>query len=386
MVLDTNMLQKRDTERAVSTAKRSDSLKTLAINWMPGFGKKEEEKLGLLSPRPVDRDIRSFTPIKPEDLTKNDVIIVIMGPTGAGKSTFIQTATPGYNNHAVGHGLQSFTSQITAVRMSFDDGTNVVLVDTPGFDDTCLSDFDILQTVAKWLKNVRTRELEISGILYLHRISDNRMAQTPLKNLKMFQKLCGEDFFKKVILVTTMWPELESTETNGIASDEYYDEMNSCSNREKELETIYWSDMLNHGSTTKRFSNSKDSAWDIIDCIIDIESQKRWVRIQEEMVTQGKKLPNTDAGRQLHGITQELIDRQNDLFKRMKEELGQNVDQMVVQALLEELKELQKDREKALEDMRQLDSRLLGSLRRWLRKLIPRKCSPAYQDVQDIDN
>lgn len=42
---------------------------------MPGFGK-EEEKLGLLSPRPVDRDIRSFTPIKPEDLTKNDVIIV----------------------------------------------------------------------------------------------------------------------------------------------------------------------------------------------------------------------------------------------------------------------------------------------------------------------
>lgn len=38
--------------------------------------------------------------------------------------------------------------------MSFDHGTNVVLVDTPGFDDTYLSDFDILQTVAKWLKNV----------------------------------------------------------------------------------------------------------------------------------------------------------------------------------------------------------------------------------------
>lgn len=194
----------------------------------------------------------------------------------------------------------------------------------------------------------------------------------------MFQKLCGEDFFKKVILVTTMWPELESTETNGIASDEYNDEMKSCSNREKELETIYWSDMLNHGSMTRRFSNSKDSAWDIIDCIIATESQKRLVRIQEEMVTQGKKLPNTDAGRQLHGITQELIDRQNDLFKRMKEELGQNVDQVVVQALLEELKELQKDREKALEDMRQLDSRLLGELNRWFRKSIPRKCSPAY--------
>jgi hypothetical protein len=38
--------------------------------------------------------------------------------------------------------------------VSFADGTTVVLVDTPGFDDTYLSDFDILENVAKWLKNV----------------------------------------------------------------------------------------------------------------------------------------------------------------------------------------------------------------------------------------
>jgi arsenate reductase-like glutaredoxin family protein len=198
------------------------------------------------------------------------------------------------------------------------------------------------------------------------------MGNTPLKNLKMFKKLCGEDFFKKVVLVTTMWPIPDSTAKG------YQEEMISCEEREKELETIYWSDMINHGSKTWRFLNSKESTCDIIDYIIDIESQKRCVRIQEEMVAQGKKLPNTDAGRQLHGITQELIDRQNDLFRRMKVELGETADQTVIQALLKEMSELQKDREKALKDMRQLDTNGLSRLIRRFRESIPRKCSLAY--------
>ena len=49
----------------------------------------------------------------------------------------------------------------------------------------------------------------LSGILYLHRITDNRMAGTPLKNLQVFQKLCGRDALGKVYLTTTMWDEAE---------------------------------------------------------------------------------------------------------------------------------------------------------------------------------
>ena len=44
----------------------------------------------------------------------------------------------------------------------------------------------------------------------MHRISDNRMAGTPLKNLKMFAQLCGSVAAERVVLTTTMWGKLSS--------------------------------------------------------------------------------------------------------------------------------------------------------------------------------
>ena len=93
-----------------------------------------------------------------------------MGPTGAGKSTvsflcfnssqcysliylqFINKAA-GLEETEVGHGLESCTYQIQVVRcLDKQQNRRIVFVDTPGFDDTNISDFDILQVVADWLK------------------------------------------------------------------------------------------------------------------------------------------------------------------------------------------------------------------------------------------
>jgi GTPase Era involved in 16S rRNA processing len=53
----------------------------------------------------------------------------------------------------VGHGLNSCTHEIQVVRC-FDkkQDRQIVFIDTPGFDDTNISDFDILQMIAEWLK------------------------------------------------------------------------------------------------------------------------------------------------------------------------------------------------------------------------------------------
>jgi hypothetical protein len=51
----------------------------------------------------------------------------------------------------VGHDLVSCTSQIQTIRCIHPDGRPVVLVDTPGFDDTKMSNMDILTLVADWL-------------------------------------------------------------------------------------------------------------------------------------------------------------------------------------------------------------------------------------------
>jgi predicted GTPase len=72
-----------------------------------------------------------------------------MGATGSGKTTLINLASG--SNLRVGRGLKSCTSTVqTSMPFEFDD-RRVVLIDTPGFDDTNKSDTDILRMIAHYL-------------------------------------------------------------------------------------------------------------------------------------------------------------------------------------------------------------------------------------------
>jgi len=51
----------------------------------------------------------------------------------------------------VGHDLESHTSEIRATRCTIGK-TSIVLVDTPGFDDTKKTDLEILESIADWLR------------------------------------------------------------------------------------------------------------------------------------------------------------------------------------------------------------------------------------------
>ena len=84
----------------------------------------------------------------------------------------------------------------------------------------------------------------LSGILYLHRISDNRMAGTRLKSLRVFRKLCGNDSLDKVYLTTTMWDEVESSVGE---------------RRLNELKTVYWKTIIDKGAQIARCKSSDDS-------------------------------------------------------------------------------------------------------------------------------
>jgi len=53
----------------------------------------------------------------------------------------------------INNDLRSQTRAIHPIRCLHPDGRrNIVLVDTPGFDDTVLSDAQILRIIANWLK------------------------------------------------------------------------------------------------------------------------------------------------------------------------------------------------------------------------------------------
>ena len=50
----------------------------------------------------------------------------------------------------MGHDLASHTSEIKATRCTIGE-ISIVLVDTPGFDDTRKTDLQILESIADWL-------------------------------------------------------------------------------------------------------------------------------------------------------------------------------------------------------------------------------------------
>jgi len=56
----------------------------------------------------------------------------------------------------VGHGLQSCTREMSAVRVSIPEltGSEIVLIDTPGFDNDCQPDANIFKSMADWLNDM----------------------------------------------------------------------------------------------------------------------------------------------------------------------------------------------------------------------------------------
>ena len=118
----------------------------------------------------------------------------------------------------------------------------------------------------------------LTGLLFLHRISDNRMTGTSRKNTDIFEMVCGPDALQNVILVTTMWDGMD------IAIG---------SQREKELRTYFWQSMIAFGSQIARFESTYQSAWKILN---QFTGDALPLLLQKEMVEENKSLPQTTAG------------------------------------------------------------------------------------------
>lgn len=72
-----------------------------------------------------------------------------MGATGTGKSQFINRASG--SNFAVGHTLDSCTAEVRHTDPFELDDRKVILVDTPGFEDTHRTEVDILRAILGFL-------------------------------------------------------------------------------------------------------------------------------------------------------------------------------------------------------------------------------------------
>ncbi|KAI6024270.1 P-loop containing nucleoside triphosphate hydrolase protein [Pisolithus marmoratus] len=204
-----------------------------------------------------------------------------MGLTGSGKTTFVSRAV---GRSDVSCGSTSSPKEVCPVRYPHPDGVhNIVLVDTPGFDDTSVSDAQILEKIARWLNAIYIENIKLNGVLYFHPISYSRVRDASARTFNVLKELCGKDNLKNVFFVTTMW-------------DEVSEEVGSA--REQELQSSFWQAMMNLGSTTHRFEGTTESAWKIINSLsISQPAERRPLQIQREMVDEYLPLHKTAAGR-----------------------------------------------------------------------------------------
>jgi len=203
---------------------------------------------------------------------ETDIVIPIIGPIGAGKTTFINIALDD-NLRKVGHGMGPCTTEPSPVVVdpSIHRFTHpilkdhrLVLLDTPGFDNPSKDDEQILKQIVKWLTKSYPKKVIVGGVLYIHDITNKKFKAADRQIMEVFhgfhRKYRGSAI-QNTILATTNWgpPKPEDSE-----------------NREKELMNTHWVTMISQGAELRRFLLDSESAWAIINDLLGhiVETQK----------------------------------------------------------------------------------------------------------------
>ncbi|KAJ4398853.1 hypothetical protein N0V91_009904 [Didymella pomorum] len=235
-------------------------------------------------------------------------MIVVMGVTGAGKSYFINQLA-GEEVVKEGPDLESCTQECQGVPVKIGN-SKVLLIDTPGFDDTKRTDSEILTEIARILSAQYELGVQLKGVVYIHRITDIRYSRAAIKTFEIFKKICGEEALKNVLLITSRWEGIEPS----VGAE-----------RERQLKDNFWAYMVGRGSNISRFHGDRDSAITLVSQLLCRE--KVVLQLQRELVDEKKNLSATVAGSfvddNLEKLKQQVSDELASL-DRLRQELLEN--------------------------------------------------------------
>ncbi|KAJ2927970.1 hypothetical protein H1R20_g9139, partial [Candolleomyces eurysporus] len=231
--------------------------------------------------------------VKPDDaafsdIRQDDLIIVIFGSTGAGKSSFIN----GYCGEERVEVNKSLASVIAPVTITLAPNhpsypcRRLTLVDTPGLG-TYKLDYRALIKIAVWLAYVFDKGTKVAGLVYLHNITQSSFGLSA--GYEAFREICGEKVMERVVMATTHWGSLTST---------------GSEIREHVLRG-FWKDVLSKGAAMMRIQDPRVDSHRIIDHILRIDAAPVAMQIQEELVDMEMQISNTKAGKLIQRSMQE---------------------------------------------------------------------------------
>lgn len=201
----------------------------------------------------------------------------------------------------------------------------------------------------------------------------------------MFKELCGDDVYGHIVLATSMWGKEEHETAIG---------------RERELvdKGGFWNAMNQRGSAVMRWLGDSDTAHRIVEHLLLARSRHGVValKIQRELVDEGKRLVNTSAGQEVNRELSELRETMERELRRIAEDSKEAMaskDAEWQETLLEQRLELERQRlvaEKSQEALKVDFQRLLAETDAKYRSRIDsmleelRKAEDEMQRVQQL--
>ena len=155
-----------------------------------------------------------------------------------------------------------------------------------------------------WSANRYEMGSMLTGVIYIHRISDKRFGGVAGRNFNMFRKICGELTFGNVAIVTNMWED----------GSRYLNEA-----RDWELRTKLFKQALEGGAQVVRHQNTAESAHNIIQKIL--RKHPAALQIQRELVDERKDIVDTAAGKTIKLELEEQIRRREAELREVREEM-----------------------------------------------------------------
>ncbi|KAF6824169.1 hypothetical protein CPLU01_11016 [Colletotrichum plurivorum] len=185
--------------------------------------------------------------------------------------------------------------------------------------------------------------IAVTGIAYLHNITDRRMSGSSLQALKTFKAMCGKQSYPHVSLVTNM-------ASNSGSSSAEEDNLGQLVAR-----TDWWGDMVTRGSRIMKHTGTADSAKRILQASIAARGRTLLLTIQKELVDDGLDLDYTSAGWELNREIRQAVEQLQVEMRRLREESREVRDADMQRLLEEQRNELQKQIDQALESQRSMN-------------------------------